>query len=76
MVYLSQALEENSLCIEQFHRGRFVIGRKFEEITFCSKDTLTQWRGSLSRMRYYAMEGSDGKDDIDTEGAWYLGGLL
>ena len=40
MVYLSQALEEKSLCIEWFHRGHFLIGRQFEEITFCSKDTF------------------------------------
>ena len=40
IVYLSQALEENGICIELFHRGCFVIGRQFEEITFCSKDAI------------------------------------
>ena len=40
MVYLTQALEENSLCIERFHRGSYLIGRQFEEIAFCSKDTF------------------------------------
>ena len=29
---------------------------------------LTQWRGSLSRMEYYATKGSNGEDEIDTEG--------
>ena len=40
IVYLTWVLEENGLCIEQFHRGRFLIGKQFEKITFRSKDTF------------------------------------
>ena len=40
MVYLTQALKENGLRIEWFHRGRFLIIRQFEEIAFCSKDAF------------------------------------
>ena len=40
VVYLTQALEENGLCIERFHRGGFLIEMQFEEITFCSKDAF------------------------------------
>ena len=36
---------------------------------FAAKTLLTQWRGSLSRMRYYPTEGSNGEDDIDMEGS-------
>ena len=34
---------------------------------FVAKTFLTQWRGSLSRMWYYTMEGSNGEDNINTE---------
>ena len=44
-----------------------LIGRQFDEILFVAKMLITQWIGSLSRMRYYAMEGSNGEDDIDAE---------
>ena len=40
MVYLTRALKENGLRIEWFHRGNFLIRRRFEEIAFCSKDTF------------------------------------
>ena len=40
MVYVTHALEENGLCIERFHRGCFLIGMQFEEISFCSKDAF------------------------------------
>ena len=66
-VYLSWVLEENGLCIERFHRGCFSIGRSFRRSLLLAKTLLTQWRGNLSRMWYYTMEGSNGEDDIDTE---------
>ena len=42
MVYLIQALEESGLCTEWHHRGHFLIGRQFKEITFCSRDTFNR----------------------------------
>ena len=47
MVYLTQALEENSLCIERFHRGSFLIGKQFEEINFRSKDAFNTMERQL-----------------------------
>ena len=71
MVYLTQALQENGLCIEWFHRGRFLIGRQFEEITFWSKDAFNTVERRLSRIGYYTIEGSNGEEYIDTEdGIW------
>ena len=67
-VYLTQAIEENGLCIEWFHRGSFLIGRQFEEMAFCSKDAFNTVERQLIQNGYYAMEGSNGEDDIDTEG--------
>ena len=39
-VYLTRSLKENGLRIEWFHRGRFLIRRRFKEIAFCSKDSF------------------------------------
>ena len=50
-------------------QGELFNWKEFEEITFVAKMLLTQWRGSLSRMWHYAMEGSNGEDDIDMEGS-------
>ena len=62
MAYLTWTLEE------RFHRGCFLIGRSLRGSLFVAKTLLTQWRGSLFRMRNYATEGSNREKEIDTEG--------
>ena len=66
-VYLTQVLEENDLCIERFHRGRFFTGRQFEAITFCSKDAFNTVERQLIQNAVLQHRGSNGEDDIDME---------
>ena len=68
-VYLTWVLEENGLCIERFNRGYFLIGRQFEETTFGSKDAFNTVERQLIQNSVLHHGGSNGEDDIDTEGS-------
>ena len=49
------------------HRGRFLFGRQFEEIAFCTEDAfITPQRKGKKNSDTYA-EGSSREDDIGTE---------
>ena len=69
--------KKQSLCVERFHRGRFLFGKWFEETAFSSEDAFEWTVSTVERQLTYPEDSpqdnntyvvdSSAEDDIDTE---------